>query len=342
MKFAKTLKNEAISEWETKYIDYRNLKKLLKKIKQRTKDESIILTVSAASSPENAPSQVQNSSQPHLPIPKTPSSTNISPIMMPSPQMQLQEKQGRLIPKRPETPKSMKALMLPDAILQSPSRDPTTFPIPESPRFVRNLLNKRKSLKDMGSTESSPSTMTLETYLNSATPEEREFFAALDQELKKVEEFYCSKEDEAIIQSRSISYQADLIRRNKKSKSNKSNKNDNDESVNSSSSSVPMINRIFHVNRLSFSGSEDTNQKFFRRPSYAASAIEDNEEVPVMQKHTVKKALMEHYRSMQLLKNYKILNYTGFAKILKKFDKVAGWDSSPLYFNEKLHTTRWG
>lgn len=45
----------------------------------------------------------------------------------------------------------------------------------------------------------------------------------------------------------------------------------------------------------------------------------------------LKKAITEYYRSLGFLKSYQELNETGFRKILKKFDKVAGWKASPLY-----------
>jgi SPX domain protein involved in polyphosphate accumulation len=48
-------------------------------------------------------------------------------------------------------------------------------------------------------------------------------------------------------------------------------------------------------------------------------------------RNRLKKAITEYYRSLEFLKSYKSLNETGFQKILKKFDKVAGWKASPLY-----------
>ncbi|KAI1312230.1 hypothetical protein EDD11_003030 [Mortierella claussenii] len=50
----------------------------------------------------------------------------------------------------------------------------------------------------------------------------------------------------------------------------------------------------------------------------------------------IKAALYEFYRSLEMIKNYKVLNHTGFAKILKKFDKTAGWKASKTYINSKL------
>ena len=45
----------------------------------------------------------------------------------------------------------------------------------------------------------------------------------------------------------------------------------------------------------------------------------------------LKRAVYEHYRGVGYLKSYKAMNQTGFAKILKKFNKVATWKASDLY-----------
>ncbi|KAF9902095.1 hypothetical protein EC991_005301 [Linnemannia zychae] len=50
----------------------------------------------------------------------------------------------------------------------------------------------------------------------------------------------------------------------------------------------------------------------------------------------IKAALYEFYRSLEMIKNYKVLNHTGFAKIMKKFDKTAGWKGSKPYMNSRL------
>ncbi|GJJ68288.1 xenotropic and polytropic retrovirus receptor 1 [Entomortierella parvispora] len=53
----------------------------------------------------------------------------------------------------------------------------------------------------------------------------------------------------------------------------------------------------------------------------------------------IKAALYEFYRSLEMLKNYKVLNNTGFVKILKKFDKTAGWKASKAYEATKLRAS---
>ncbi|KAF9156642.1 hypothetical protein BG015_003244 [Linnemannia schmuckeri] len=52
----------------------------------------------------------------------------------------------------------------------------------------------------------------------------------------------------------------------------------------------------------------------------------------------IKAAIYEFYRSMEMLKNYKVLNKTGFIKIMKKFDKTAGWKASKEFQASKLNT----
>ena len=51
-------------------------------------------------------------------------------------------------------------------------------------------------------------------------------------------------------------------------------------------------------------------------------------ELPSHAQHVLERALKELYRGLQLLRNYKIMNYTAFVKILKKHDKVGTFSSS--------------
>ncbi|KAF9173450.1 hypothetical protein BGX20_003157 [Mortierella sp. AD010] len=69
--------------------------------------------------------------------------------------------------------------------------------------------------------------------------------------------------------------------------------------------------------------------------------VEDEENRRQRMNHSVarariKTALYEFYRSLEMLKNYKALNNTGFIKIMKKFDKTAGWKASRAFVASKL------
>ncbi|ORZ16131.1 EXS family-domain-containing protein [Lobosporangium transversale] len=50
----------------------------------------------------------------------------------------------------------------------------------------------------------------------------------------------------------------------------------------------------------------------------------------------IKAALYEFHRSLEMIKNYKVLNHTGFVKIMKKYDKTAGWKASKAFKENKL------
>ncbi|KAG6825899.1 hypothetical protein H0H92_001930, partial [Tricholoma furcatifolium] len=53
-------------------------------------------------------------------------------------------------------------------------------------------------------------------------------------------------------------------------------------------------------------------------------------------KKKLKKAVLEHYRGLEVLQNYRILNYTGFRKALKKFEKATKIPAQRQYMSEKV------
>ncbi|THU92838.1 EXS-domain-containing protein [Dendrothele bispora CBS 962.96] len=56
-------------------------------------------------------------------------------------------------------------------------------------------------------------------------------------------------------------------------------------------------------------------------------------------KRTLKKAVLEHYRGLEMLHNYRVLNITGFRKALKKFEKVTKIPALDAYMTEKVETS---
>lgn len=53
-------------------------------------------------------------------------------------------------------------------------------------------------------------------------------------------------------------------------------------------------------------------------------------------KKKLKKAVVEYYRGLEVLNNYRILNLVGFRKALKKFDKVTKLPALSIYMSEKV------
>ncbi|KAJ8503472.1 hypothetical protein ONZ45_g10826 [Pleurotus djamor] len=56
-------------------------------------------------------------------------------------------------------------------------------------------------------------------------------------------------------------------------------------------------------------------------------------------KKKLKRAVIEHYRGLEALKNYRILNITGFRKALKKFEKFTRIPIQHAYMTEKVETS---
>ncbi|KAF9532391.1 SPX domain-containing protein [Crepidotus variabilis] len=78
-------------------------------------------------------------------------------------------------------------------------------------------------------------------------------------------------------------------------------------------------------------GSPQLSHSF--RESHASSA---DPESYIHAKRKLKKAVLEHYRGLEALNNYRILNVTGFRKALKKFEKVTKIPVQAKYMTEKV------
>lgn len=53
-------------------------------------------------------------------------------------------------------------------------------------------------------------------------------------------------------------------------------------------------------------------------------------------KRRLRAAVLECYKGLELLKNFRILNMTGFRKSLKKFEKTSGVHLAEAYMNDKI------
>lgn len=72
-----------------------------------------------------------------------------------------------------------------------------------------------------------------------------------------------------------------------------------------------------------------------RKANRLAALSHDPERYKAARKK-LKTAVLEYYRGLEILKNYKILNRTGFAKILKKFEKTTEVHCADAYYHSKV------
>jgi len=152
----------------------------------------------------------------------------------------------------------------------------------------------------------------------SELPEETDFKHQLDSELEKINNFYSEREIEVVNKLILIVQQIEIYSSNNETRR---------------ASQVKPIDAFLgvfsHKKRENFSRDLESSD---------TSVINDVKFKSKKAKSKLKNALLELYREMFLLKNYKILNYTGFVKILKKYDKTMKRQYSEIYIEKVDHS----
>ncbi|ORX45357.1 EXS-domain-containing protein [Piromyces finnis] len=155
-------------------------------------------------------------------------------------------------------------------------------------------------------------------------PEEIEFKNSLDMQLEKINNFYAEREIEIVNKLVLIVQQIEIY------------SNNNTEIKKTQYKPIDAFIGVFsHKKKENYSkdleGSDPSIYNDIKFKSKKAKA-------------KLKNALLELYREMFLLKNYKILNYTGFVKILKKYDKTMKRNYTEIYIdkvdNSHFHTSK--
>ncbi|CAO3694540.1 unnamed protein product [Rhizopus stolonifer] len=145
----------------------------------------------------------------------------------------------------------------------------------------------------------------LDEVLFHASSSERQFFESLDFELDKISKFYEEKERDAKLKLEALKIQMHYIAELGRQ--------------------LLDLEPAFDIGNNSWFKYQD--QSYSLSPNHEGQQrISYN-----VARSRLKKAITEYYKSLEFLKSYKELNETGFQKILKKFDKVAGWKAGPLY-----------
>ncbi|GLB42048.1 putative EXS family protein [Lyophyllum shimeji] len=199
-------------------------------------------------------------------------------------------------------------------------------------------------------------------------PTERAFFTALDAQLDKIESFYTAREAEMIARTKVLRMQLEELGDHKKLVQATHSRNPSSWSTaliiglqdKLGLTQAPKLaarraerpdtkdgNTDLPWNRASVG--LETLGKGKEKEEDAESEIEEDRrsfgrtvglssdpEDYLYAKKKLKKAVLEHYRGLEVLHNYRILNLTGFRKALKKFEKTTKIKAQRQYMSEKV------
>ncbi|KAL7750981.1 Xenotropic and polytropic retrovirus receptor 1 [Sorochytrium milnesiophthora] len=310
MKFGKTLANESVPEWRSRYIAYSRLKKLLHPIAEA---RGQMTTTAAASSGSLA---------------------NINIISHTSHEGMTQAS---------------------DLLQNSPAKTNSDDDLIEASSASNLQHSQAGEGLELSTSRTSHSTHAftgpLKDILLLHSQEERHFFEVLEEEIKKVNAFYTDKEKEAKENMERFRIQCVLIARQsqqqqkvKMARKMAMRRAEVAEMALEEKSWVPeRIRRIWaekvHVNEAAeaIMSAPQLLQNLLPRVLHTEMAkhIDNHQEGDSrpLRRSQVKQAGLDLYHSLEMLRNYQVLNHTGLHKILKKFDKTAGWEATQVFLD---------
>ncbi|KIL59445.1 hypothetical protein M378DRAFT_180799 [Amanita muscaria Koide BX008] len=159
------------------------------------------------------------------------------------------------------------------------------------------------------------------------TLQEQQFFVMLDAELEKVDAFYAMKESELQARTGRLSEQLKELANHRRI-------------VHKSPSFMSYLRSRGDgtgtiVDSDMVEGQQAKPSPDFE-PNEARRSKHSNDPELLYAERKLKKAVTEHYREIEALVNYRILNITGFRKALKKFEKVTKIDKTGIMNNQDV------
>ncbi|KAG2230138.1 hypothetical protein INT48_001480 [Thamnidium elegans] len=197
-------------------------------------------------------------------------------------------------------------------------------------RFHRNETELGRITSPSIPAEELQNMSVLDEALRHASEPEQYFFFMLDQDLDVISQFYNEKEKQAEAKFEALKMQIQLVRDFAGQLSQ----------YNSTRDIISGDGRLNPMNWFRRRGSNDTDTTDIPDLPPTIEYNGDHHMSYNVARSRLKKAITEYYRSLELLKSYKVLNQSGFQKILKKFDKTAGWKASGLY-TQKINKFHW-
>ncbi|KAJ3828974.1 SPX domain-containing protein [Lentinula raphanica] len=327
MKFAKYLQQTQTPEWKRAYIDYRGLKKKIHKETSRPSSDSQF-NLPPTSEPEHYADELGDDA------PTT---------------SRLRHDAGMGLGELPIRRKSFTARKTASQSSVTDVNQPAhnRKPSASSAQLSRTISGAKKPKSQMSkgfltraSTLRSPphpfaGSIPLHDLIPLLSPQEVSFIDALDKELEKIEKFYDTRKKE--METRTKLLQAQLI------ELNLHHQRFHEAQARNSQWNVvlhfvtkfrsPQASMLEHLKpNESSSQKGKTTEIGDSLPhvdsGYSSTSKHDNPLDPRLDpdeyqaaKKKLNKAVLEHYRGLEMLQNYRILNITGFRKALKKFEK---------------------
>ncbi|KIK00027.1 hypothetical protein K443DRAFT_620167 [Laccaria amethystina LaAM-08-1] len=322
MKFAQYLHDTQIPEWKKAYIDYRGLKKRITAIREAQQGFDSL----AEEAEEIPPSDPYWSRASMYPLPSlVPPESLASDIGSTTTEPDGQPESSTKVPSSPGqkvwNTSRRTSLALSFSNLSSKVRHKSIF----GSRAAR-LSNPSPALP-------------LHDLLPQLSSQETLFFAMLDSQLDKVEAFYLSREEAMMDRGEMLKAQLRELDDHRRLFLEANNK-------------IPWAHnlaatwkfKVIHSGKIVSERSkqqprdDDTDEenqqdKVNSAGGFAFSPDPDNY---LYAKRKLKKAVLEHYRGLEVLHNYRVLNITGFRKALKKFEKVTKIPVQNQYMTEKV------
>ncbi|KAL8281446.1 hypothetical protein RQP46_006130 [Phenoliferia psychrophenolica] len=190
-------------------------------------------------------------------------------------------------------------------------------------------VNPKRLRKDF------PATLSLEELIGRLPgPATRRFFEVLKKELERVEGFYAEREKEAGVRFGELKEQWRELENHKKEAQEHNHRTGTPSSLDSRIPGSPFVRRVAKRSVAAFAPSPHLPPKTRMRSRFK----EREPEKYASARSKLKLATFEFYRSLGILKSYKVLNCTGFAKSLKKFEKATRIPCASAFSPTLLHS----
>ncbi|KAJ1954913.1 Signal transduction protein, partial [Linderina pennispora] len=331
MKFGKYLEAEQVPEWEKMYVDYKHLKRRIKEIaaaqernrKSQRGDEHVSLlkrastylgydsfnldhhashTHGESSGVDYRRTPAQGSGYGSCTTKDCTRCQHFSRVVSATPQIAIGMSAGN----------SGNVSSTPVELAHGAN---IKIPLSAQDSFTETIRRRRGSVSPRGGGSMSTA---FKKELGVRIEEEQEFFADMEHELAKVNDFFRQKQDLFHSRFDNIIEQQRML----------------DEMVGEEAEAATLHSPPKGHEQVSGSGSK------LRRLTALSSAPDSNLPGPSAPlraaKSKIKRAMLELYRGIEMLKNYRILCYTAFIKALKKYQKTAKWCDGTDYFLDRV------